>query len=134
MCFTVQLSMFIFCFALVISAFCILAHSFWFVKNFLNFFIFFFQEVFSSRHNLVYLIRYFVICQELFSENFSKFFYFCFFSNNSLILTDVFWFVNSFFHLFYGLFFTVLQIANLRFSDSFPIIAPIFSFVNNILE
>ena len=36
-----------FCFALVVSALCILAQCFWFVKNFFNFFIFFFQEVLS---------------------------------------------------------------------------------------
>ena len=48
MCFTVQLSMFIFGFALVASASCILAHCFWFVKNFFNFFYFLFPKKFLS--------------------------------------------------------------------------------------
>ena len=70
MCFTVQLSMFVFLFALIVSASCILAHCFWFVKNFFQLFYFLFLRSFKlffrSHRNLVYLIRYFLICQQLF--------------------------------------------------------------------
>ncbi len=100
-----------FLFALVVSALCILAHCFWFVKNFFQLFYFLFQEVlsrfsFPSQPCVSYQI-YFCL-----SRTFFNFFYFLFLRSFKLfsvlattlcILSDSFLFVNTFFQLFYFL-------------------------------
>ena len=94
MCFTVQLSRFL-SFFFISYSFYIISKLFLFVKNFLNFFSKFFVafELFNFLlllfQQLVYIIIFSVICQQLFlfTDNIDKVLYFlCHLSATTLIL------------------------------------------------
>lgn len=90
MCFTVQLSRFL-SFFLISDSFYIISKLFLFVKNFFNFFVAFelFNFLLLLFQQLVYIIIFSVICQQLFlfADNINKVLYFlCHLSATTLIL------------------------------------------------